>query len=161
MRNCRVFLILLAATLLVTGLGWAQTAGEKGAQTYIDLMRKDMRKEKQSIVDQAMRLDAAQKSQFWAIYADYQVALDAIWDQRFANMKTYADNIGKMTDAVADQLSVKMMDLEGQRTALRKKYYQLYKEKMGARTAARFLQVEYSLACLIDLQLASEVPLLE
>jgi len=76
-------------------------------------------------------------------------------------MKTYADNIGKMTDAVADQLSVKMMDLEGQRTALRKKYYQVYKEKMGARTAARFLQVEYSLACLIDLQLASEVPLLE
>ena len=161
MKYCRILWVVIAATCLISGAGWAQTAGEKGVQSYIDMMRKDMRKEKQSIVDQAMRLDAAQKSQFWAIYADYQVALDAIWDQRFANMKAYADSIGKMTDAVADQLAVKMMDLEGQRTALRKKYYNLYKEKMGARTAARFLQVEFSLACLIDLQLASEIPLLQ
>jgi len=66
-----------------------------------------------------------------------------------------------MTDEIADQLAVKMMDLEGQRAALRNKYYKLYKEKMGSRTAARFLQVEYSLACLIDLQLAAEIPILE
>jgi hypothetical protein len=161
MKYCRVLLILVAAACLLTGPGWAQTAGEKGVQTYLDLMRKDMRKEKQSIVDQAMELDAAQKSQFWAIYADYQVALDKIWDQRIANINMYADNVDKMTDAISDQLATKMVDLEGQRTALRKKYYDVYKQKMGARIAARFLQVEFSLACLIDLQLASEVPLLQ
>ena len=66
-----------------------------------------------------------------------------------------------MTEEIADQLAVKMMDLEGQRAALRNKYYKLYKEKMGSRTAARFLQVEYALACLIDLQLAAEIPILE
>jgi len=161
MRFCRVVLMLVAATFLITGSGWAQTAGEKGTQTYIDLMRKDMRKEKQSIVDQAMQLEAAQKSQFWAIYADYQVALDAIWDQRLVNIKTYADNVQKMTDEIATQLAMKMIDLEMQRTALRKKYFDLYREKMGPRIAARFLQVEFSLACLIDLQLASEVPLIQ
>jgi RNA-splicing ligase RtcB len=161
MRYCKVLLVLVAAACLISGPVWAQTAGEKGGQTYIDLMRKDMRKEKQSIVDQAMALDAAQKSQFWAIYAEYQTALDAIWDQRFANIKAYADSFNKMTDALADQLAVKAIDLERQRAALRQKYYQIFKDKMGARTAARFLQVEFSLACLIDLQLASEIPLLE
>ena len=161
MRYCKVLLVLVAAACLISGPGWAQTAGEKGGQTYIDLMRKDMRKEKQSIVDQAMALDAAQKSQFWAIYAEYQNALDAIWDQRFANIKAYAESFNKMTDAMADQLAVKAIDLERQRAALRQKYYQIFKDKMGARTAARFLQVEFSLACLIDLQLASEIPLLE
>lgn len=117
-------------------------------------------KEKQSIVDQSMGLDAAKKSQFWAIYSDYQTALDVIWDKRIANINKYADNIDKMTDEIADQLAVTMMDLEGQRAALRNKYYKLYKEKMGARMAARFLQVECSLAFLIDLQLAVEIIIL-
>jgi hypothetical protein len=157
MRYCRVLLALVGLSLLAVNPGWAQSAGDK----YIDLMRKDLRKEKQSIVDQAMGLDAANKSQFWAIYAEYQTALDSIWDQRIANITKYADNVEKMTDEIADQLAVKMMDLEGQRAALRNKYYKLYKQKMGARTAARFLQVECSLASLIDLQLATSLPILQ
>jgi hypothetical protein len=157
MRYCRVLLVLLSLAWLTIGFGWTQSAGDK----TIDLMRKDLRKEKHSIVDQAMGLEAAKKSQFWAIYAEYQTALDSIWDQRIANITKYADNYEKMTDEIADQLAAKMMDLEGQRAVLRNKYYKLYKEKMGARTAARFLQVESSLASLIDLQLASELPILQ
>jgi hypothetical protein len=158
MKYCRVVLVLVGLACLITCPGWAQqTANDK----YIDLMRKDLRKEKQSIVDQSMGLDAAKKSQFWAIYADYQTALDTIWDKRIANIKKYADNFEKMTDQIADQLAVTMMDLEGQRATLRNKYYRLFKEKMGSRIAARFLQVECSLASLIDLQLAVEIPILE
>jgi hypothetical protein len=157
MRHCRIVLVLAGLACLVTSPVWAQTTNDKN----IDLMRKDLRKEKQSVVDQAMGLDAAKKSQFWAIYADYEKALDTIWDQRIANITKYADNIDKMTDEIADQLSVKMMDLEGQRSALRNKYYKLYKEKMGSRVAARFLQVEYSLSSLIDLQLSTEIPILQ
>ncbi len=157
MRYYRVVLVLAGFVWLIASSGWAQSVNDK----YFDLMRKDLRKEKQSIVDQAMGLDAATKSQFWAIYADYQTALDLIWDQRIVNINKYADNYEKMTDAIAEQLAVKMMDLEGQRAALRNKYFNIYKEKMGVRTAARFLQLECSLASLIDLQLASEIPILQ
>jgi hypothetical protein len=157
MKYCRIVLVLVGVAFLITCPGWAQTENDK----YINLLRKDLRKDKQSIVDMSMGLEAAQKSPFWAIYADYQKELDAIWDLRIANIKKYAANYDKMTDAVADQLAVTMMDLEGRRAALRNKYYKLYKEKMGARIAARFLQVECSLASLIDLQLASEIPILQ
>jgi hypothetical protein len=155
MRYCRYVLVLVGLACLITCPGWAQASSDK----YMDMMRKDLRKQKQTIVDQAMELDAAKKAEFWAIYADYQTALDAIWDQRIANINKYADNIDKMTDPIADQIATKMMELEGQRSALRNKYFKVYKEKMGVRTAARFLQVEYSLACLIDLQLSAEIPL--
>jgi hypothetical protein len=161
MKYCRVVWVLVAAACLITSAGWAQNTIDKQTNSYIDLMRKDLRQQKHSVVDLAMELDPAQKSQFWAIYADYDVALNKIWDQRLANIKAYAGAIDKMTNEIADQLAVKMMDIEAQRSALRKKYYGLYKEKMGARTAARFLMVETSLACLMDVQLASEVPLIK
>ncbi len=161
MKALKILVLLVGAAWLIGGPAWAQTASDREVQAYFDLMRKDLRTEKHAVVDQAMGLEAAQKSAFWSIYSDYQVALDKVWDQRLANIKKYADTIDKMTDETADQLAVKMMDLEAQRAALRKKYYGLFKEKMGARTAARFLQIESTLAYLIDLQLAAEVPIIQ
>jgi hypothetical protein len=146
---------------LLTGLASAQAPDEKQMNAYIDAMKKDLRTQKQSLVDQAMGLEAAQKSQFWSIYEGYQTALNAIWDQRIANIKKYAANYDKMTDAVADQLATAALDLEGQRSALRKKYYATYKEKMGARVAARFLQTEATLGYLMDLKISSEIPILQ
>jgi hypothetical protein len=161
MRYCRIALTLLAAAWLINSLALAQTADEKKVQAYFDVMKKDIRTQKQSMVDQAMGLEAAQKSQFWKIYEGYQAELDKIWDQRVANIKKYADNFEKLTDEVADQLAVKMLDIEGQRTALKKKYYAAYKEKMGARVAARFLQVESTLGSFLDVQIGSEIPIVQ
>jgi hypothetical protein len=96
MRYRRIALVLLGLVCLSAWPVWAQTENDK----YIDLMRKDLRKEKQSIVDQSMGLDAAKKAQFWAIYADYQTALDTIWDQRIANIKKYA---GKRIRSMQDR----------------------------------------------------------
>jgi hypothetical protein len=161
MRYCRVALTLFATAWFLTGVASAQTAKDKEFQIYMDLMRKDIRTQKQSLVDQGMELEAAQKSQFWGIYDGYQKALTTIGDQRVANIKKYADNIDKMTDVIADELAVKMIDIEAQRTALKKKYYAEFKAKMGARLAARFLQVETTIGLLLDLQIASEVPILQ
>ena len=161
MRYCRVALTLFAAAWLLAGIALGQTAKDKEFQAYVDLMRKDIRTQKQSLVDQAMELEAAQKSQFWGIYDAYQKALNPIGDQRVANIKKYADNIDKMTDVIADELAAKMLDIEAQRTALKKKYYAEFKAKMGARVAARFLQVETTIGLLLDLQIASEVPILQ
>jgi hypothetical protein len=160
MRYCRVALTLFATAWFLTGIASAQTVKDKELKEYVDLMRKDIRTQKHSLVDQAMGLEAAQKSQFWAIYDGYQKALNPIGDERVANLKLYAANIDKMTDAIADQLAAKMIDIESKRTALKKQYYAEFKAKMGARVAARFLQVETTIGLLLDLQIASEVPIL-
>jgi hypothetical protein len=162
MKSCRIALVVLTVVWLITALAWAQApADNKSTQAYIDLMRKDLRTEKQSLVDQAMGLEAAQKAQFWTIYEGYQKGMSAIWDQRIANIKKYADNFEKMTDVVADELATKMLDIEGQRTALRKKYYAEYKAKMGAGIAARFLQTEATIGALMDLQIGSQIPIIQ
>lgn len=160
MKNLRVVLLFVGVSCLMTAFASAQGT-DKNTQVYADLLRKDLRTQKQSIVDQAMGLEAGQKVVFWGIYDKYQKELNGIWDLRIANIKKYADNYNKMTDTVADELAVKAIDLEAQRNALKKKYYAEFKAKMGPRVAARFLQTETALGNLIDLQLASEIPLIE
>jgi hypothetical protein len=160
MKTCRLVLLIVAVSCLMTTFALAQ-GNEKGIQADIDLMRKDLRAQKQSIVDQAMGLEADQKAVFWGIYDKYQKELNVIWDQRLANIKKYAENYEKMTDAIADELAVKALDIEAQRGALKKKYYAEIKAKMGARVAGRFLMAETGLGNLIDLQLASEIPLIK
>ena len=160
------FLAVVLSCLLTTAL-WAQTssaaAGQQKDQTqaYVDLMRKNLRTEKQSIVDAAMELEAADKAKFWAVYEKYQKELNGIWDQRLANIKKYAENYNNMTDAVADQLAITALNIEDQNKALKRKYYAQFKAAMNARVAARFLQVESALGHLIDLQLATEIPLVK
>jgi hypothetical protein len=130
-------------------------------QAYEEMMRNDLCVQKQSIVDWAMGLEAAQKAQFWSIYDKYQKDLTALGDQRLANIKKYAANWPDTPDTIADQLAVKALDLAAQKLSLQKKYYGELKTAMGARVAARFLQVETALEHLIDLQLMSQIPLMQ
>jgi hypothetical protein len=162
----RLTKILLACStgLLFSAAAFAQApsgeVSEKQLKQYAEMIRKDIRTEKQSVVDQAMGLEAGDKTKFWGIYEKYQKELSALWDQRLANVKKYAENYDKMTDAAADQLATAAMKNEQAGTALRARYYQQFKTAMGPKVAARFLQVETMLTSIGSLQLMSELPLM-
>jgi hypothetical protein len=66
-----------------------------------------------------------------------------------------------MTDAKADELIQRSLDFQKQRGELLAKYYQIMKQSVGAITAARFLQVEHQLLLIIDLQIASSLPIVQ
>ncbi len=165
MRFCRTIPSLLVIGCLFVGFAWAQNPSsaqtDKSLSAMTEMMRKDIRTQKQSLVDQAMGLEAAQKAQFWGIYDRYQKELSVLWDQRIANIQKYADNYDKMTDDVANQLGSGMLDMEAKTTALRKKYFTEYKTAMGPRIATRFLQAEVTIGHLIDLQIAAQLPIIQ
>jgi hypothetical protein len=143
---------------------WAQAGAppnEDRMKTLLEAARKDLRTEKQSMIDQAMGLDAGDKAKFWGIYQGFQKELDVIWDVRLANVKKYAETYQSMTDSVADQIVGSALSNEQQVTALKKKYYAQFKSAIGAKAAARWLQVETALGDLAMLQLLSQVPLLQ
>ena len=157
-------LALGAASLTVFAQAAASTAPSTPTQdaqvkAYVDMMRKDMRNDSNAVVDQAMGLDPAQKAKFWAVYDGYQTEMKGLWDQRLANIKKYADNYDTMTDATADQLATNALNIEAQQTAIRKKYYPQMKAALGAKVAARWLQVENMIGQLVGLQVNSQIPL--
>jgi len=51
--------------------------------------------------------------------------------------------------------------LEKKRTKLKKKYFKRFERALSATIAAKFIQVENQINLLIDLQIASELPLIK
>jgi hypothetical protein len=132
---------------------------KKNIQEYIELMRTDVRDQKAEIMGAVMQLDIDDAAKFWPIYSEYDAELTKLNDLRVGNIKDYAQNYTQMTDEKADALIQKALDYQKQRSELLAKYYERMKQALGAVSAARFLQVEHQLLLLIDLQIASSLPI--
>lgn len=134
---------------------------QENIQEYIQLLRGDVRHQKSQIMGAVMQLDPDQAAKFWPIYSEYDAALTKLNDQRVANIQEYARVYDQMTDARADELIQKAFTYRKQRSELLATYYGRVKDSLGAIEAARFLQVEDQLLALIDLQIASQLPIVE
>jgi hypothetical protein len=137
------------------------SSAQKNVQAYIDLLRRDVRQEKAEIMGSVMVLSAADATKFWPIYSEYDVQLAKLNDQRVENIKEYARTYDQMTDEKADELIQKSLAYQKQRAELLAQTYDKVKQALGAVTAARFAQVEHQLLLIIDLQIASSLPIVE
>ena len=162
------FLLVLLVQCPVT---WGQGAApapatttatqQKNLQEYIDLMRTNVRQEKAQILGAVMELNAADAAKFWPIYNEYDAELAKLNRLRSDNILEYARFYRQMSDDKADELIGKALDYQKQRSELLARYYGRMKQAIGAVDAARFLQVENQLLMIIDLQIASSLPLVE
>ncbi len=134
-------------------------AQKTNIQEYIELLRSDVRQQKAEMMGAVMQLSAADAAKFWPIYSEYDADLTKVNNLRAANIQEYADSYSEITDAKADQLVQNALAYQKQRSELLDKYYDRVKEALGAVTAARFVQVENQLLLIIDLQIASSLPI--
>ncbi len=156
------FVRALAAALLTGALAALPAlASASSLESEIELLRSDLRTGKVDIVKDALHLSGAKADAFWPLYRKYQLDLDKIGDKRIALIKDYAAHYDSMTDAKAKTLVNQALDLQSQRTSLLKKYYPQFEKVLGAIDAAKLVQVEHLIMAAIDLQLASEIPLIE
>ena len=137
----------------------ASDAQKKNIQAYIDLMRANVRQEKAQILGAVMQLDAEDAAKFWPIYGEYDTELTKLNNLRSDNIQEYARTYTQMTDEKADELIKTALSYQKQRSELLGKYYEVVKQALGAITAARFLQIENQLLLIIDLQIASSLPI--
>ena len=134
------------------------TAQELNLQEYIKLLRHNVRSEKTQLMGAMMQLDPDEAAKFWPIYRDYDAELTKLNDLRVANIEDYAKSYNEMTDEKADQLIQSAIQYQQQRNELLAKYYGQVRNALGGITGARFLQVEHQLLLIIDLQIASRLP---
>ena len=126
---------------------------------YAELLRSDVRAEKVAIITEVMGFTDKEDEAFWPIYREYDLEMAKLGDERVALIAEYAKNYANVNDELADRLASKALELEARRQELKGQVYQKVKKALSPLTAARFLQVEHQLLLLIDLQIASSLPI--
>ncbi|HTP69662.1 MAG TPA: hypothetical protein VMJ35_12220 [Dongiaceae bacterium] len=134
-------------------------AKKKNLDAYIALMRRDVRQEKVEIMGSMMELSAQDSAKFWPIYSDYDTELAKLNDQRVQTIKDYVQSYNDMTDEKADQLMQEAVSYQKARAELLSKTYEKVRQALGGVQAARFGMVEHQLLAIIDLQVASSLPI--
>jgi hypothetical protein len=80
-------------------------------------------------------------------------------DQKLAIIQDYAKEFLTMNDAKANDLAQRVIALDDQRTALRNKYYDAMNKVLPTVLVVRFFQLDGQIQMLIDLQIASNLPI--
>jgi hypothetical protein len=162
--------VAAALMLLMAGSVSAQTqspqVSERETKTlnltaYAELLRSDVRAQKVAILTEVMGFTEAEDAAFWPIYREYDLEMSKLGDERLALVTEYAGAYSKLTDAAAEKLASKAIDLEVRRQAAKAKCYERVKAALSPRTALRFLHVEHQLQLLIDLQISASLPIVK
>lgn len=127
----------------------------------IQLLRSNVQADKNVIIAHTMQFTDAESSAFWPVYRDYARDQRVIGDKRLQLITDFAKSCDSMDDAKAKDLTEKMLSIENDTSNLRKDYWPRFEKALGAKRAAKFYQVDNRLSLIINVQLASEIPLVQ
>ncbi len=161
--------ISMVAMVILTGISvgqsQAQTPSNSSAQSStdqdIDLLRKDIRSQKKQIIAANLQLTDTEAEKFWPLYDQYTAELVKINDAKYAAIKEYATNYSTLTDDKALSLSRQIIGVDQSVAQLRMKYVPLFGKVISGKKTALFFQLDRRLVMLIDLQLASQIPMVQ
>jgi hypothetical protein len=141
------------------------TTGSKSPQQVseqdIALMRQDIRSEKKQLIAANLTLTDTEATKFWPVYDQYTAELTKINDTKYALIKEYATNWGSVTDEQAASLIKRSLAADDAIAQLRMKYIPIFSQVLPGKKVATFFQLDRRLSNLIDLQLASQIPLVQ
>jgi hypothetical protein len=163
-----LFVVLVMAGVSMCGARvHAQTAPAQENNPHVissqdlDLLRKDIRSKKKQLVAANLRLTDTEATKFWPIYDRYTAELIAINDKKFALVQNYADNWGKMTNEQSLSFIRQWLDMDILITQLRQKYVPIVSQVLDGKKSATFFQLDRRMSMMIDLQVSSQMPLVQ
>ena len=153
--------VLVVALMAASQTAFAQVETDKGIQVEKDLLllRKDLRAEKKKIIAMNMPLTEAEATKFWPAYDAYAEDMRKHYDEFYTVIKDYAANQKTLTDAQAISMIKRWSEIQVEVAQTRLKHIPLIEKVIPGKKAALFFQIDRRLYALMDLQTASEVPL--
>jgi hypothetical protein len=127
----------------------------------IQLLRQDIRSKRKQLIAANLKLTDAEATKFWPVYDQYTAELTKINDQKVALIKEYASQWGTITNEQASSLIKRSLAVDEQIAQLRIKYLPIFSQVVSGKTVATFFQYDRRLQSMIDLQLASQIPVVQ
>ncbi len=160
--------LILAGALILPAVTFAQAqqqqqpaASSAGTDQDVQLLREDVRSEKKQIIAANLQLTDAEATKFWPVYDAYTAETTKIGDTRLALIKEYAQTYDTMTDAQAKSLIKRWAATDQAGMNLRMQYMPKFEAVLPGKKAALFFQLDRRISLLIDLQLASAIPMVK
>jgi hypothetical protein len=125
----------------------------------IALLRTDLKATRATVIINTMQLNQKEMAAFWPVYREYQRELTQLGNEKEALIREYLAGLDQMDDQRTKELTAKALELEEKRIALMRKYLPEFNTVLPPKRIAKFFQVELQLNRLIDLQIASQIPL--
>ncbi|HKD63911.1 MAG TPA: hypothetical protein VKB40_07735 [Candidatus Acidoferrales bacterium] len=125
----------------------------------LQLLRQDLRTQKQKLIAENLPMTELEADKFWAVYNRYTADLRHINDEKFRLVKQYGDMWGMMSNDEALIYIRRWLEVDAQVHELRSKYVMEVSQALPGKKAATFFQLERRISMLIDIQLASQLPL--
>jgi hypothetical protein len=140
-------------------------AGAGSAEAFtnqqVALLLKDIRSIKKQVVAANLTLTDSEATKFWPVYEQYSAEFGKINDTRAALVKEYSDEYGTQTDEQADSLVRRWLDVDIAAAQLRQKYVPIFRKVLPGKKAATFFQLDRRISLMIDVQLTSQLPLMQ
>ena len=165
MKIATTLLALGAGFLLATGASFAQNVQAqdvaKVTDAEVNLMRKDLRDQKKQVVAANMPLTGDEAAKFWPLYDSYMQEMIKVNDHRYALVKEYATNYKGMTDSQASSYIRRWIGVDEEASKLRQAWIPKFEQLIGEKKAAMFFQIDRRVGLMIELQLSSQLPLVQ
>jgi hypothetical protein len=151
----------LAQNKIAPSTGVVVRSGENLADQQMALMNTQIDSMKKQLIAANLTLTDSEAIKFWPVYEQYSTELKKITDTKTALMKEYANEYGSLTDDQADSLIRRWLDSDIAAFELRRKYLPIFRKVLGGKVTATFFQLEHRINAMIDLQLTSQLPLMQ
>ena len=153
--------LLIFALMAASSSVLAQTVTDDGVNVEKDLvlLRRNLRAEKKKIIAMNVSLTETEATKFWPVYDQYAADMAKHYDDFYAVIKDYAAHQKTLTDDQANSMIKRWSDIQVDVAKTRQKYIPLVQQVIPGRKAALFFQIDRRLYALMDIQTASEIPL--
>lgn len=158
------FVLACVTTALLCHHGAVSAQAQKQGQTpdtwtAVQQLQSDLKADRLAVVSANLPLTDSESKAFWPVYKEYRTEVEKLGDRTAKLITAYAANFEAMTDTKAEAFFNEQLAIDRDRLALREKYVPRVRKVLPATKAARFFQIENKLDAVVNVSLASEIPL--
>jgi len=126
----------------------------------LQMLRHDIREKKKKLVAENLPMTESEAVKFWAVYDKYSAELKAVNDEKFAMLHSYSQNWSSMSNHDSLIFMRRWLEVDEKVVQLRSRYLPLVSDALPGKKAATFFQLDERIGMMIDLEFASQLPLL-
>ena len=143
-------------------LGWGIAAAQDAdMEATFEMVRGFMENERETMIEEELRLTDAEAEGFWPIYEAYRAEIDVLQNRYASLISEYAENYDALSDETAQHIVDEYFEIENGLLAVREAYVERFTEILSIQKTTRFYQIENRIDNVADLALMREIPLID